>query len=76
MRNNQSLSTNQLPPASTISTAGNLIVSQSNSNLKKPVEDTLLEKARRNMEKATALQFRQNTGNGGYGFDHILKRMP
>jgi len=36
----------------------------------------LLEKAKRNMEKAAALQFRQNTGNGGYGFDHILKKMP
>lgn len=36
----------------------------------------MLEKAKRNMEKAAALQFRQNTGNGGYGFDHILKKMP
>jgi hypothetical protein len=51
-------------------------MSQSDNNLRQSLEDSLLEKVKRNMEKVTALQFRQNTGNGGYGFDHILKKVP
>lgn len=32
------------------------------------VDATLLQKTRANMEKPKALQFRNNTGNRGYGF--------
>ena len=54
--NDRAFSNQQLPPPnSSILAAGNMIMSQSNNNLKQSIDEQLLQKAKRNMEKATAL---------------------
>ena len=52
-----------------------LLAQGSAQSLSSPqVDQSKLQKVIANMEKDKALQFRQNTGNRGYGFSQVLAK--